>query len=166
DSRAVYFQQAAYGVPVRMALISLLLGLNKGKSLHRFEGGFDKQKYPLYDQPRHIGIHCINRNCIVHEPMEAQYVRNRFQLVKTAATEGCKLRCDYCESDIESFVVAHKKNKWFAKDAALLLREDEHNRRELIVFADDADAREAGFHFKRISLGARPPRRQGLKSSS
>jgi aspartate carbamoyltransferase catalytic subunit len=165
DSRAVYFQQAAYGVPVRMALISLLLGLNKGKSLHRFEGGFDKQKYPLYDQPRHIGIHCINRNCIVHEPMEAQYVRNRFQVVHTASTEGCKLRCDYCESDIESFVVAHKKNKWFAKDAALLLREGEHSLRELIVFADDADAREAGFHFKRISLGTRPARRQGVKSS-
>src|ERR1700736_1813994 len=71
DSRAVYFQQAAYGVPVRMALISLLLGLNKGKSLHRFEGGFDKQKYPLYDQPRALGIHCANKNCIVHEPMEA-----------------------------------------------------------------------------------------------
>src|SRR5262249_8321996 len=36
DRRAVYFEQAAYGVPVRMALISLLLGL-KGKSLHKFE---------------------------------------------------------------------------------------------------------------------------------
>ena len=31
DSRAVYFQQAAYGVPVRMALISLLLGLAQGQ---------------------------------------------------------------------------------------------------------------------------------------
>ena len=28
DRRAVYFEQAAYGVPVRMALIALLLGLN------------------------------------------------------------------------------------------------------------------------------------------
>ena len=30
DSRAIYFQQAAYGVPIRMALISLLLGLRRG----------------------------------------------------------------------------------------------------------------------------------------
>jgi hypothetical protein len=89
--------------------------------------------------------------------MEAQYVRNRFQVVKTA--EGCKLRCDYCESDIESFVVAHKKHKWFAKDASPLLKEGEHGLRELIVFADEADAREHGFHFKRISLGPRPARR-------
>ena len=162
DSRAVYFQQAAYGVPVRMALISLLLGCNKGKSLHKFEGGFDKQKYPIYDQPRSLGLHCVSKNCIVHEPMESQYVRNRFQVVKTAAR--CKLRCDYCESDVESFVVAHKKNKWYAKDAALLLREGDHNLRELIVFADEADARAGGFHFKR-PLGP-AGQRQGLKSHS
>ncbi len=166
DSRAVYFQQAAYGVPVRMALISLLLGLTKGKSLHRFEGGFDKQKYPLYDQPRALGIHCVNRNCIVHEPMESQYVRNRFHVVRGPSGDDCKLRCVYCESDIESFVVAHKKNKWYAKDAALLLREGEHSLRELIVFADEADARAAGFHFKRTSLGPRPARRQRLKAQS
>jgi Aspartate carbamoyltransferase regulatory chain, metal binding domain len=164
DSRAVYFQQAAYGVPVRMALISLLLGLNKGKSLHKFEGGFDKQRFPLYDQPRSLGIHCVNRNCIVHEPMEAQYVRNRFHVVKTAAAEGCKLRCVYCESDVESFVVAHKKNKWYTKDAAPLLRDGDHLR-ELIVFADEADARAGGFHFRRNFAAARPPQRQGLKKS-
>src|SRR5258708_20934222 len=164
DSRAVYFQQAAYGVPVRMALISLLLGLTKRKSLHRFEGGLDKQTYPLYDQPRSLGIHCVNRNCIVHEPMESQYVRNRFHVVKADA--GCKLRCVYCESDIEDFVVAHKKNKWYAKDAAPLLREGEHNLRELILFADEADASADGFHFKRTSLGPRPAQRQGLKSRS
>src|SRR6266851_464585 len=163
DSRAVYFQQAAYGVPVRMALISLLLGLNKGRSLHTFEGGFDKQKFPLYDQPRALGIHCVNRNCIVHEPMESQYVRNRFHVVKTASDAECKLRCVYCESDIEDFVVAHKKNKWYAKDGAPLLKEGEHNLRELIVFADEAQASADGFHFKRTSLGPRPAQRQGLK---
>src|SRR5260370_8257518 len=103
-----------------MALISLLLGLNKGKSLHRFEGGFDKHKYPLYDQPRSLGIHCANRNCIVQEPMEAQYVRNRFQVVKTATAEGCKLRCDYCHSDIQTFVVAHNKHKYSPKHASPL----------------------------------------------
>ncbi|HEY6259594.1 MAG TPA: hypothetical protein VIY51_27780 [Xanthobacteraceae bacterium] len=165
DSRAVYFQQAAYGVPVRMALISLLLGLHKGKSLHKFEGGFDRQKFPLYDQPRAVGIQCINKNCIVHEPMESQYVRNRFHVVKAAAG-GCKLRCVYCESDIESFVVAHKKNKWYAKDASLLLRDRDHNLRELVVFADESDARDSGFHFRRHSVGARATQRAGLKSHS
>src|ERR1051326_119594 len=49
DSCAVYFQQAAYGVPIRMALISLLLGLQKGKPLAKFDSGFELPKYPLYD---------------------------------------------------------------------------------------------------------------------
>jgi hypothetical protein len=147
-----------------MALISLLLGLHKGKSLHQFEGGFDRQRFPLYEQPRTLGIHCANKNCIVHEPMESQYVRNRFHVVKTAA--GCLLRCVYCESDIESFVVAHKKNKWYVKDTSLLLRDGEHALRELIVFADESEARESGFHFRRHSLGARPAPRAGLKSRS
>src|SRR5258708_3835797 len=77
DRRAVYFEQAAYGVPVRMALIALLLSL-KAKSLHRFEGGFERNRFPIYDQPRAVGIHCANKNCIVHDPMESQYVRNKF----------------------------------------------------------------------------------------
>jgi hypothetical protein len=158
DSRAAYFQQAAYGVPVRMALISLLLGLNKGKSLHQFEGGFGAPQFPLYDQPHKLGMQCANRNCITHEPMEALYVRNRFHVVKSATTEAAKLRCVYCEGDIEDFVVAHKKNKWFTKDTSALLREGEQHLRELIAFADEAAARESGFHFRRQSLGARPAR--------
>src|SRR5438552_5412315 len=99
DRRAIYFQQAAYGVPVRMALISLLLGL-KRKSLHKFEGGFEKQKFPLYNQPRSVGMACTNNNCIVHEPMEAQYVRYKCHIIKADTPAACKLRCVYCESDI------------------------------------------------------------------
>ena len=56
DRRAVYFQQAAYGVPVRMALISLLLHLHKNKSLHKFAGGFAKPAHPRLraaDRHRH-----------------------------------------------------------------------------------------------------------------
>jgi aspartate carbamoyltransferase catalytic subunit len=165
DSRAVYFQQAAYGVPVRMALISLLLGLSKGKSLHKFEGGFEKQKLPRYDQPRSIGIHCVNKNCIVHEPMESQYVRNRFFVIGGGGGSS-KLRCVYCESDIERFVVAHKKNKWFSKDGAALRNADEQHLRELIAFADEADARAAGFHFRRHSAGPRAATGERLKSHS
>ncbi len=138
DRRAVYFEQAAYGVPVRMALISLLLGL-KGKSLHKFEGGFERRKFPTYDQPRSVGIACINKNCIVHDPMEAQYVRNKFFVVKTDAPAECKLRCVYCESDIEQFVVASRKNKWYATDPAALVRADDHHLKELVVFATEAN---------------------------
>ena len=38
DSRAIYFEQAAYGVPIRMALISLLLGLQQEQSAGHIRG--------------------------------------------------------------------------------------------------------------------------------
>jgi hypothetical protein len=146
DRRAVYFEQAAYGVPVRMALISLLLGV-KGKSLHRFEGGFENKKLPLYDQPRSVGMPCTNPNCIVHDPMEAQYVRNKFYLVKTDAPGGLKLRCVYCEADTDRFVVASKKHKWYTDDPAPLLRSID--LKDLIVFAEQTEALAGGYHFRR-----------------
>jgi aspartate carbamoyltransferase catalytic subunit len=160
DRRAVYFEQAAYGVPVRMALISLLLGI-RGKSLHKFEGGFERKGLPIYDQPRSIGIRCANKNCIVHDPMEAQYVRNKFQIVKPTAASECKLRCVYCETDVEQFVVASRKNKWYCADTAALLRRDDHHLKELVVFAGEADAVAAGFHSRRAPGEGRPQRRAG-----
>jgi aspartate carbamoyltransferase catalytic subunit len=156
DRRAVYFEQAAYGVPVRMALISLLLGL-KGRSLHKFEGGFERNKFALYDQSRQTGISCCNSNCIVHEPMEAQYVRNKFHVVPGPGADTCKLRCAYCERDIDSFVVASRKNKWFAAEPSLLLRSDEQHFKDLIVFGNEADATAAGFHSRRTAVEHRPP---------
>jgi len=157
DRRAVYFEQAAYGVPVRMALISLLLGI-KGRSLQKFEGGFEPEKLPVYDQPRPIGIQCINSNCIVHEPMEAQYVRNKFHMVKNGDAQ--KLRCVYCERDIERFVVASKKNKWYAAEPASFARTTD--LKDVILFADEAAARAAGFHSRRAA--AEPSRRAAGRS--
>jgi aspartate carbamoyltransferase catalytic subunit len=148
DSRAAYFQQAAYGVPVRMALISLLLGV-KGKTLHKFEGGFERQKSTIYSQPRSIGLHCANPNCIVHEPMESQYVRNKFYVMKSGAPGECKLRCVYCENDIDEFVVASKKGKWYTRDAAPLLRNGDAQMKDLVLYPTEAEALAAGFHFRR-----------------
>jgi aspartate carbamoyltransferase catalytic subunit len=162
DRRAVYFEQAAYGVPVRMALISLLLGI-KGKSLHKFQGGFERKKYPVYDQPRSVGMHCGNPNCIVHDPMEAQYVRNKFYIIGNNTAGGCKLRCVYCESDIGRFVVASKKNKWFTTDTMPLLRNNDQHFKEVVVFANEADALASGLHSRRASGGPRAAAQEASK---
>ena len=82
DRRAIYFQQAAYGVPVRMALISLLLHLHKNKSLHKFAGGFAKPEHPVYAQPIGTGMQCDNANCITCDPAERQYAANKFYVVE------------------------------------------------------------------------------------
>ena len=93
DRRAVYFQQAAYGVPIRMALISLLLHLQKNKSLNQFGGGFAKPEYPIYVQPIGTGLQCDNPNCITGDPAERQYAANKFYVVDEEASQTCRLRC-------------------------------------------------------------------------
>jgi aspartate carbamoyltransferase catalytic subunit len=151
DQRAIYFEQAAYGVPIRMALISLLLGAGEAKPLSTFAGGFAKSRFALYQQPRGLGIRCANRNCIVHEEKEAPYVQNKFNLIDGEASSPARLRCLYCESDIEEFVVANKKNRWFAADRAALAEINEHNVREFVFFAHEADAVKNGFHSRKHS---------------
>lgn len=163
DRRAVYFEQAAYGVPIRMALIALLLGL-KGKSLRRFEGGFERDKHDVYDQPRNVGIHCVNGNCIVHDPMEAQYVRNKFQIVPMEG--GARLRCVYCDREVERCVVGSRKNKWYADDPAALMRSSDHSLKDVVLFANVADARAAGFHPRRPAAEPKAPRRAAGASKS
>jgi Aspartate carbamoyltransferase regulatory chain, metal binding domain len=148
-------------VPVRMALISLLLGL-KGKSLHKFEGGFERKPFPVYDQSRSVGITCANTNCIVHEPMERQYVRNKFFIVKGAA-DACKLRCVYCENDIDEFVVASRKHKWFSGEVAQLLPDETHLK-DLVVFGNEAEALAAGFHSRRTVAEHKPHRSDRLRA--
>jgi hypothetical protein len=160
DRRAVYFEQAAYGVPIRMALISLLLGL-KGKLLHRFEGGFDRNKLEIYDQPRSVGLHCSNTNCIVHDPMEAQYVRNKFHVV--AKDAGTRLRCVYCDREIDRFVIASKKNKWYASEPTLM-RAPDHSLKDIVLFAAGADAQAAGFHPRRAASEPKMAQRAGART--
>src|ERR1700689_1852135 len=101
DRRAVYFQQAAYGVPIRMALISLMLRLHKNKSLHLFNGGFSKPDHPVYVQPIGTGLECDNPNCITGDPAERQYAANKFYVIDEEASQTCRLRCVYCEKDVD-----------------------------------------------------------------
>jgi aspartate carbamoyltransferase catalytic subunit len=162
DRRAVYFRQAAYGVPVRMALISLLLNLHKNKSLHKFAGGFVKSDHRLYIRPIGTGIQCPNSNCITHDPAERQYAANKFYLVDEQSPPGCKLRCLYCETDIEGetaalFVVADTARKTYSVGIGAIARAPAEKLKHLVIFASDADARAAGFELresgKRVRAG-------------
>jgi aspartate carbamoyltransferase catalytic subunit len=151
DRRAVYFRQAAYGVPVRMALISLLLHLHKNKSLHQFAGGFAKPNHPLYVQPIGTGIHCGNPNCITCDPAERQYAANKFYVVEDSSPLQCMLRCVYCETDIEAdaaghFVVADTARKTFSPGLSSLLRATAEKLKHVVIYGSEADAETAGFH--------------------
>jgi aspartate carbamoyltransferase catalytic subunit len=158
DSRAIYFEQAAYGVPIRMALISLLLGLQQDKALATFEGGFEKSRFVLYEQPLGSGLRCANRNCIVHEEKEAPYVKNKFHLIAPDhhASRG-RLRCVYCENEIDEFVIANRRSKWCTTNAAALADVTHQNVKDYIFFAREDDAMANGFHSRR-HVGSKHPR--------
>ena len=158
DRRAVYFQQAAYGVPVRMALISLMLHLHKNKSLHKFAGGFAKPNYPVYAQPIGTGVSCRNNNCITCDPAESQYAAHKFYVIDGQA--GQRLRCVYCEADIEEdvtagFVTADTTRKTFSPGLAALTRAAPERLRHFIIFADEAEATAAGFAPRETGTKAR-----------
>jgi aspartate carbamoyltransferase catalytic subunit len=157
DSRAIYFEQAAYGVPIRMALISLLLGLQEGKTLARFEGGLEKAKFVLYEQPVRSGVRCANPNCIVHEEKEAPYVRNKFYLIPGDHSRHGRLRCFYCESEMDEVVIANRRSKWYTTSSAALADMTQQSVKDYIFFARESDAVANGFHSRKHG-GARQGR--------
>jgi len=158
DRRAVYFQQAAYGVPVRMALIALMLHLRKNNSLHRFAGGFAKPAHPVYAQSIGTGVHCHNANCITCDPAERQYAANKFCVIEAQSNPGHRLRCVYCESDIDEdvtayFVVADTVRKTFSPGLAAIARAAADKMRHLIIYPNEADAITAGFAPRETGAG-------------
>ncbi|HLY06885.1 MAG TPA: aspartate carbamoyltransferase [Rhizomicrobium sp.] len=114
DRRAAYFEQAAYGVPIRMAIISALLASRAKKTMKRYPDGFPRGHEPLYEAAATSGVMCINSNCIVHDSVEAPYAARKFHLV---GAEPPRLRCFYCETDIDTFWIADARSATvFAND--------------------------------------------------
>ncbi len=149
DRRAVYFQQAAYGVPIRMALITMLLNL-KNKSLQKFNDGFAKPTYFVYRQPIDRGVRCINKNCISHEPSEQQYVANKFFVVPDTQPHGFRLRCLYCETDIEEtatrdFVVTDTTKHTYTRGLEALHHAAPDKIKHLVICEFETDAQKHGF---------------------
>jgi aspartate carbamoyltransferase catalytic subunit len=150
DRRAVYFQQAAYGVPIRMALISLLLQLQKNKSLAPFDGGFAKAPYPVYAQPIGTGLQCDNPNCITGDPSERQYAANKFYAIEDESPAHCTLRCVYCEKDVDDdtashCVVADAARKTFVPGLAAVVRAPADKLKHLVIYRGETEAAAAGF---------------------
>jgi aspartate carbamoyltransferase catalytic subunit len=101
DPRSMYFKQAARGVPVRMALLALLLGVkepNVPSDMETFARHFD---YPTYDS--NPGLMCPNRQCVSVQENERKYLKPQFKIV---GEKPLTLRCVYCEHGFEPGVSA------------------------------------------------------------
>lgn len=90
DKRAAYFRQAGYGVPVRMALIALLLGAVEAPG----------DPVPPKDSLKlakniPAGVRCSNSRCVTHAESYAE--------IKAYRVPGTPqmLRCYYCDALLE-----------------------------------------------------------------
>lgn len=95
DPRSTYFKQAARGVPIRMALIALLLGAKKIKRHNTKGGQLTKRNYLDYNQ--NIVPRCHNKKCVTNQDTEVNYIQRKFKLINI---RPLTLRCLYCEHEI------------------------------------------------------------------
>ncbi len=89
DRRGIYFKQAAYGVPVRMALLEFLFRSNRAQQPAR------NKEARSYRSPEPIGPKCHNANCVtIKEPASTD---RRFRVYFADHIGALILGCDYCD---------------------------------------------------------------------
>jgi len=93
DPRSAYFRQAAYGVQVRMALVSFLLGVGPFSD---FKRTFQKPEFPRYENRDQAK--CGNPKCISMQENESRQIAPEFEIVPSDS--GSLLRCIYCEQQL------------------------------------------------------------------
>ncbi len=108
ETRSAYFRQAAYGVPVRMAAIALILGIAEEEWASGWggrHGATPGQGGALTDahattEFSAAGLSCANPGCITNrEPGSAE---RRFVLASLDPSRG--VRCRYCDAVVRASV--------------------------------------------------------------
>jgi aspartate carbamoyltransferase catalytic subunit len=133
DPRGVYFKQAGYGVPVRMALIAKVLGISPFKSL-RLKTGNGREIY-VHDGDKTL---CLNEKCISHNHAEKNLPKKFIVIDK----QPLRLRCLYCETSVSVRVIADKRKRTYAQQNYL---ESHPDFKKVGLFSTQEQAREAGF---------------------
>jgi pyrimidine operon attenuation protein/uracil phosphoribosyltransferase len=139
DRRGIYFKQAAYGVPVRMALLKFLFDQPDTKRIPT------KKSPPAYQSPESLGPQCRNPNCVtVMEP--ASTVR-KFDFLTGGPGGALILGCAYCDHRFKVQLVGNVKSKRYcAYDIALAeTLKDWLKKKELAIFNSIKEAEELGY---------------------
>jgi len=145
DPRSMYFKQAAYGMPVRMALLALLLGAKEVKIPEREDSFVRKIDYPVYK--RDSGVKCPNTKCVSNQETEVRYIKPEFKIV---SREPLTLRCVYCDHELHPRYAA--SSEWHQRklDSKKYHSADSHfarkiNPENLIIFDSEKGAQSQGF---------------------
>jgi aspartate carbamoyltransferase catalytic subunit len=104
DPRAVYFEQAAAGVPVRMALIAWMLERAVARETIRSQLPEAPIGFKNEPAPRCANLNCITRN-------EGPYLTPRFRLARGTNRSILALRCDFCERELRVEYVGHATSR-------------------------------------------------------
>ena len=145
DPRSMYFKQAARGVPVRMALIALLLGAKEASIPAEDESFVRKTDYPVYR--RDFGVRCPNSRCVSTQETETRYLKPEFKIV---SRQPLILRCVYCEHGFQPEYVASSDWHEGRLDSKKYHSADSHWARKikpenLILFDSEKEAEAHGF---------------------
>ncbi|MGH7843551.1 MAG: aspartate carbamoyltransferase [Candidatus Binatia bacterium] len=139
DRRGIYFKQAAYGVPVRMALLKFLLAPQTNTATR------GRRKESDYRVPGDLPALCANGNCVArNEPVSTDA---RFVVFFSGPSGPLVLQCSYCETQVKAELVGHTRSRRYCPyDAALMetLR-DWLEAGELAVFDSIKQAEELGY---------------------
>ena len=131
DPRAMSFKQAARGVPVRMAILAVLLGRLDLKA--RSENS-EERRYEVIGGPNP----CPNPTCISHT--EIRHVKPTFKL---SSRSPLKAVCGFCNQELPvAFVGCSTTRNFHTGDssAARKIRPD-----HLVFFRDEREAESSGF---------------------
>ncbi|MEO6872600.1 MAG: hypothetical protein ABI233_10320 [Chthoniobacterales bacterium] len=140
DPRGIYFKQASYGVPIRMALISALLELKTSLAVDPQWKPYD---YEVYSS--RSGLRCRGSRCITNHDAERRHLVPKFWLV---ADKPVTLRCVYCEHELKPLLVGGCDSKAFASSSDW----KSVKRENRVFFFDEDNARSQGFHPRRRKL--------------
>jgi aspartate carbamoyltransferase catalytic subunit len=145
DPRSMYFKQAAYGMPVRMALLALLLGAKEVTVPEEKDSFIRKVNYPVYK--RNSGVKCPNTNCVSNQETEVRYIKPEFKIV---SREPLTLRCVYCDHELHPQFVASsdwhegklENKRYHSADSHFARKIKPEN---LIIFASENEAQSQQF---------------------
>ena len=156
DPRSTYFKQAGLGVPIRMALVALLLGSKQAAIVEEKETFIRSKEYPPYR--RGYGVKCANPKCVSVQKTEAKYIKPEFKII---GHRPLTLRCVYCEHEVYPQYVASSdwhegklvSKKYHSADSHWSAKIKTEN---LIIFDSASEAKAQGFkpsHYVRAGSG-------------
>jgi hypothetical protein len=132
-------------MPVRMALLTLLLGAKEVTILEEEDSFVQKVDYPVYK--RDSGVKCPNTKCVSNQETEVRYIKPEFKIV---SLKPLTLRCIYCEHELYPRYIASSEwhegklenKKYHSADSHWARKIKPEN---LIIFDSEEGAQSQGF---------------------